>query len=213
MMGAFLYLSVTGAAGLVWANGPSREQSGQQAGESQEHQGHRMGEMQEHQKQGASRAAGKLSDEQIAQVLVTANTIDVNGGKMAQSRAKDAEVKAFARRMVQEHSSVNQKANELMKRLSMSPKPSAAATKMQAKAKATNARMKNLQGNEFDRAYIRNEIQFHENVLSAIDQTLDPNAKNQELKDLIGQVRPEVQAHLDEARRIEGRLGGTSSTG
>jgi putative membrane protein len=43
-------------------------------------------------------------------------------------------------------------------------------------------------------------------VLDAIDNTLIPNAKNEQLKDLITKVRPAIAAHLDHAKHIQSTL-------
>jgi putative membrane protein len=44
-------------------------------------------------------------------------------------------------------------------------------------------------------------------VLDAIDKTLVPNAKNEELKALIVKVRPAFVGHLEHAKQIQATLG------
>ena len=51
-------------------------------------------------------------------------------------------------------------------------------------------------GEAFDRAYIAHEVDMHQNLLNALDQTLIPNAQNAELKTLLQGGRAKVQAHL-----------------
>ena len=68
-------------------------------------------------------------------------------------------------------------------------------------------KLKGLKGAEFDKAYTDHEVAYHEQVLDAIDKTLVPNAKNEELKALIVKVRPAFVAHLDHAKTIQAKLG------
>jgi len=44
-------------------------------------------------------------------------------------------------------------------------------------------------------------------VLDAVDKTLIPNAKNEELKALIVKVRPAFVAHLDHAKMLQSKIG------
>ena len=63
-----------------------------------------------------------------------------------------------------------------------------------------------MQGAAFDKAYVDHEVAYHEQVLDAIDKTLVPNAKNEELKALIVKVRPAFVAHLEHAKMIQASL-------
>ena len=50
------------------------------------------------------------SDAQIASIVVTANQVDIDAGKLAESKGSNAEVKAFGKQMVTDHSGVNKQA-------------------------------------------------------------------------------------------------------
>ncbi|MGZ5232685.1 MAG: DUF4142 domain-containing protein, partial [Burkholderiales bacterium] len=67
-------------------------------------------------------------------------------------------------------------------------------------------RLKALKGAEFDKAYVDNEVTYHQSVLDALDKTLIPSAKNEELKSLLVKVRPAFVAHLDHAKHIQASL-------
>ncbi len=51
-------------------------------------------------------AAQAPDDAQIASILVTANTVDIDAGKLAESKSSDTDVKAFAQRMITDHTGV-----------------------------------------------------------------------------------------------------------
>lgn len=63
------------------------------------------------------------TDPQIADIVVVANQVDIDAGKLAQSRAQSDEVKAFAERMVTDHSGVNKSPVDLVTKLHVTPEP------------------------------------------------------------------------------------------
>jgi putative membrane protein len=64
-----------------------------------------------------------------------------------------------------------------------------------------------LKGAAVDKAYIDHEVAYHQAVLDAVDKTLIPNAKNEELKALLVKVRPAFVAHLEHAKQVQASLG------
>jgi len=73
-------------------------------------------------------------------------------------------------------------------------------------ARTPPKKLKALKGKEFDKAYVDNEVTYHQAVLDALDNTLIPNASNDELKSLLVKVRPAFVAHLDHAKHIQSTL-------
>ena len=66
-------------------------------------------------------SAQTINDAQIASIVVTANQVDIDAGKLAASRATNAEVKKFAQLMVTDHTGVNKSAIELVAKLKVTP--------------------------------------------------------------------------------------------
>lgn len=148
-----------------------------------------------------------LTDANIAAIVVGANTIDVEYGKIAQSRAMNAAVKRFAETMIADHTSVNEQAGKLAAKLNLTPVDNATSRTLAEQARQKRAQLRSLSGAAFDRAYIENEVAFHQTVLTAIDDALIPNAQNEELKALLVAVRPAIAAHLEHAKQIRDSLG------
>jgi len=151
-------------------------------------------------------AQGGPSDPQIAGIVVTANAIDVDAGKLAQSRTKNKEVSHFAQMMITDHTAVNQQAGALAKKLGVKPEDSDTSKALKAGAADNIKNLKGLKGAAFDKAYVDHEVVYHQAVLDAIDKTLIPSAQNAELKGLIVKVRPAIAAHLDHAKMVQGDL-------
>ena len=147
------------------------------------------------------------NDAQIAHIVVTANQVDIDAGKLAEKRAKSADVKAFARQMVTDHSAVNKQAKDLAARLKVKPEDNATSQGLKKGGDENVKKLKTLKGGAFDKAYVDQEVAYHQAVLDAIDKTLIPNAKNPELKALIEKVRPAIDGHLQHAKMIQSKLG------
>jgi putative membrane protein len=151
-------------------------------------------------------AQGGPSDPQIAGIVVAANQIDIDAGKIAKSRSKNKEVQNFAEQMITDHTAVNKQAVALANKLKVKPEESDTSKSLKDGAQKNEANLKKLQGAAFDKAYVDHEVAYHQAVLDAIDKTLIPSAKNEELKALITKVRPAIAAHLDHAKHIQGTL-------
>jgi len=146
------------------------------------------------------------TDPQIAHIVVTANQVDIDAGKLAESRGSNAEVKAFGKRMVTDHTGVNKEATALVKKLGVKPEDNPTSESLKKGGEDNLTHLKGLKGAAFDKAYIDHEVAYHEQVLDAVDKVLVPNAKNAELKALLVKVRPAFVAHLDHAKQIQGKL-------
>jgi hypothetical protein len=76
---------------------------------------------------GTGLPAQSVTDAQIASIVVTANQVDIDAGKLAEARATRDEVKAFARLMATDHTGVNKSATALAAKLELTPENNAAA--------------------------------------------------------------------------------------
>jgi putative membrane protein len=149
-----------------------------------------------------ARAAGP-NDAQIAAIVVAANTVDIDAGKLAQSKSTSKEVRAFAERMVADHTGVNQQAVALVRKLHVTPEDNATSKALREGGATTLAKLQGLSGDAFDKAYVDNEVAYHQTVLDALDKTLVPSASNADLKGLLVKVRPAFVAHLEHAKHIQ----------
>jgi len=151
-------------------------------------------------------AQGKPSDPQIAHIVVTANQIDIDAGKLAKSTSKNKEVQEFAQRMITDHGAVNKQAGALARKLGVKPEDNDTSKSLKKGASDNIASLKKLKDGAFDKAYIDHEVAYHQAVLDAVDKVLIPSAQNAELKDLIVKVRPAFVAHLEHAKHAQADL-------
>jgi putative membrane protein len=152
-------------------------------------------------------AQGGPTDPQIAAIVVTANQVDIDAGKLAKGKTHNKDVKAFAQQMITDHSAVNKQAVDLAGKLKVKPEANPTSEALKKGGDENIAKLKKLKGKEFDKEYVDHEVAYHQQVLDAIDKTLIPSAKNEELKNLIVKVRPAIAAHLEHAKHLQSELG------
>jgi len=150
-------------------------------------------------------AAGP-TDPQIAAIVVTANQVDIDAGKLAVSKSHSKDVKEFAQLMITDHSGVNKSAVELVTKLHVAPESNPTSQSLQKGGDDNLDALKKLSGSAFDRAYVDHEVAYHQAVIDAVDTTLIPSAQNAELKALLVKVRPAFVAHLEHAKTLQGKL-------
>lgn len=146
--------------------------------------------------------APAITDANIAAIVVTANTIDIQYADLALAKSQDAEVREFATMVKRDHQSVNEAAGALVARLGVTPEMNSVAFDLRDDAETKRLTLRDFEGAAFDSAYAANEVSYHTTVLGAIDNALIPSAQNAELKALLVAVRPAVAAHLEHAKEL-----------
>lgn len=156
---------------------------------------------------GKTAPAIELTEPQVVGILAAANDVDVAAGQQAESNASAAPVQAFGRQMIADHTALNGKGAELAAKLGLAAEESPTSKRIRDDGVKAYTLRSSLTGETFDKAYLDDEIAFHVAVLQTIDEALLPNARNPELQALITAARPQIAAHLEQARTLRKSLG------
>lgn len=159
-----------------------------------------------------AQSAPAPTDPQIVGIVVAANQIDIDHGKLALKKAKDPQVHDFAQQMITDHTAVLKSVNDLGAKLKVTPESSDTAKSLKSQAAETTKKLNRLKGKAFDKAYIDSEVAYHKAVIDAVSKVLIPNAQNAELKKALEDTAPAFQGHLEHAEKIQSALGGSSTT-
>jgi putative membrane protein len=146
------------------------------------------------------------NDGNIAAMLLAANNTDISYAKLVPGRSLSPAVQDFARRMLVDHGAVNTAMNELISRTKLLPEENTASLDFRDESTTKRDRMRELEGRQFDSAYIANEIDYHSRLLATLDNTLIPRASDAQLRQVLVSVRPAVAAHLTHAQRVQAGL-------
>lgn len=147
-----------------------------------------------------------ITDGSIAGVVIAANLIDIENAQLAQSTSRNDAVRTFATQMLTDHAMVNAKTHALAEKIGVTVHTSDVSRSLTADANSKRNDMKNLSGEMFDKAYIDNEVEYHQAVIDMIDGNLAPRAQNAELRGLLESVRPSFVAHLNHAKTVQAAL-------
>lgn len=145
----------------------------------------------------------KLSDAEVAHVAVVANQIDIAYADIAKEKSKEADILKFAETMKNDHNAVINQASALVKKLNVTPKENSVSQKLLADAEQTKKSLRSKSGKAFSKAYIDNEVAYHQAVIGAVEGLLIPEAENAELKALLQNVVPALKTHLEHAQMVQ----------
>lgn len=146
-----------------------------------------------------------LDDPTIVAIFDAANTADMETGALAAERARSQEVREYGAMLARDHKAVRQLGRDLAAKLGVTPTPPAdsAGAKAHATAMAT---LRATSDDGFDRAFLQHEVAFHQGVIDAINSTLLPAIRNEELKALVVKVAPAFEAHRLAAQHLDEKL-------
>jgi putative membrane protein len=139
-------------------------------------------------------------DRAFMPAMANANLAEVDLGNLAAQRSTDAEVKAFAQRMVSEHTLSQNELNTLAsnKQVTLPAVPD-------SMHQALRQQLSQLSGRAFDSTYIHSQVRDHQATLSLINTEIS-SGQDVDVKSYATKNKPHVQMHLDQAQGIATRF-------
>lgn len=125
---------------------------------------------------------------------------EVQMGNLAVEKAATPEVKAFARRMVADHSAANGELSQLA-----TAKGLALPTELDAPHKGGLDHLSALSGAEFDRAYMRHMVEDHQATVADFEKA-STSATDSDLKGWASKTLPVLQEHLKLAQEAAAKV-------
>ena len=159
-------------------------------------------------------AAGRLggrgfSNAELLGFINAYNDAEIEIGEMAQPKATDAQVRAFAQRIVGEHRALKTEVTSTAQRLNLSATaPEDDEDVREEHEEGMRALRDQARGREFDQRFIEHEIAMHKRVLDEIEDALEGN-RNTEIRPLLEQARTGIRAHLTAAEALDKKFDAT----
>ena len=125
---------------------------------------------------------------------------EVRLGRLAQERASNAEVRAFAATMVEKHTIAGSDLKRVANRHNITEEP------RKDSDNEPFEKLSKLSGIEFDRAYLEMMIDEHEDAVKALEDKAGDNDEHADVKDWASKALPGVKQHLEQARNLRDRL-------
>ena len=146
-----------------------------------------------------------IDDPTIVAIFDAANTYDIETGALAEKKTKNHDIHEFAEMLQRDHKAVRQQGRDLAASLKVTPTPPTDFAHAKAHTDAMT-KLRSLSGVAFDRAFLQNEVDFHNAVINAVTTTLLPATQNAQLKELETKVAPAFVAHRDRAQALLNNL-------
>ena len=140
------------------------------------------------------------SDQDFVMKAAQGGLAEVAMGATGLQKAANADVKAFAQRMVTDHGNANSELTQLA-----ATKGVTLPTDIGAEHKAAADHLGTLSGAEFDKAYMMHMVDDHEKDVKEFE-TAAQSAQDPELKAWAAKTLPTLQDHLKMAKETQAKL-------
>ena len=139
------------------------------------------------------------SGQEFADRLARSDAFEIAAAKLAATNAQSAQVKAFARTMIDAHTASSEKVKKAAGAAQPAITPNATLTKEQEE---DLAKLKALKGARFDEEYIDERVDAHEDALDLL-RKYAADGTVPSLKTAAGEIAPIVEKHLADARSLD----------
>jgi putative membrane protein len=151
---------------------------------------------------GASKmsSAKSSADTKFAREAAVGGMAEVALGKVAISKASNDAVKQFGQRMIDDHGKAGDELKSIAAKHNL-----AIPDELDAKHKAMVDKYSGMSGAAFDRAYMRDMVQDHEQDIAEFQKEAN-SGSNADLKNWAGTTLPTLQEHLRKAKEAQNAL-------
>ena len=137
------------------------------------------------------------ADQKIVMDMARANMAEIEAGKIALNKSQSAEVKAFAQRMINDHTKALADVTNLAQNKGVT-----LPTEVDAKHKAMATKLNKLEGDAFDREYMKQAGVADHTKVHAMLKKDSTRAKDPDVKALAAKMMPAVEEHLTSAKSM-----------
>jgi putative membrane protein len=154
----------------------------------------------ENAKPAAGKNGSKKMDDTFAKKAAAGGMVEVEMGKLAADKATNDDVKAFGKRMVDDHTKAGEQLKQVAKQENIQ-----LPTELSAKDKAEKDRLSKLSGDAFDRAYINHMVMDHKKDVADFQKEAN-NGQDDAIKNFAQQTLPTLQDHLKQAEDAQAKV-------
>ncbi len=139
-------------------------------------------------------------DKEFVSKAGMAGLAEVQMGNLALQKASSADVKAFAQRMVTDHSKANAELAQFA-----TTKGLALPTELEGDPEKAMEHLTSLSGADFDKAYMDHMVADHEKAVADFEKA-STSATDADLKAWAGKTLPTLKEHFQLAKDVRGKV-------
>lgn len=141
------------------------------------------------------------TDEQFMMKAAQGTMAEIEAARLAQEKASSSEIKEFARKLEQDHS----KASDQLKQLAEQKNVQLPAD--MGKHKEQVDKIRNLSGDQFDKAYMKMQVSHHKKDVSEFQKHTN-RSMDSDVRTFASNTLPTLQEHLRQAQELQGSTRG-----
>ncbi len=151
--------------------------------------------------QSANRINQPASPAAFLRAMDQTNLAEIEFGKMAQQKGNDSAVRDFGKRMVDDHTRLNDQVKQVASQTNTPLPTSPSAADMQQIQS-----LQGLSGKAFDRAYMDYMLSDHRADIKKVQREAEWSS-DPAVKDLASQTLPVLENHIRLAENVSGQIG------
>jgi putative membrane protein len=123
---------------------------------------------------------------------------EINAAQVALVESQSDEVRAFAKRMIEDHTQTGAALRRALQASGMTPPPPS----LGGDGQHFLASLQSLSGSEFDKAYLRQQVLAHKQAL-VVEQAYAAAGRDGDVRTAAQAAVPLIERHLEMARRLQ----------
>jgi putative membrane protein len=156
---------------------------------------------------GATASKSSAASAMLSQLEV-ANTAEIKDGELALKHSRNQSIREFAQRLVKDHRQSREEGRKLAKNLKVDlSQVAGGATESQS---AAAGELAGKSGKDFDRAFVDQQVQAHQQNIDKIQSQMLPQAQDAQLKAYLQKTVTVMQGHLASAKVLQNDLKNAS---
>lgn len=153
----------------------------------------------------AAKAQSTDQDKQFVMMASLSDYTEITFSQLALQKASDPKVKAFAQKMVTDHTTLEQEMKPVAEKLGVTP-----ATALDSQHQQMYDQLNQMSGAQFDKQYMSGMDADHHKALDAF-KTEESSTTDKQLKAIVKKGEKVIAQHTAMADKLSGKLGGTST--
>jgi putative membrane protein len=153
-----------------------------------------------------SHGGASSGDAKFVEHVARDGKAEVDLGRLAEQKTQNPEVKALARRLVDDHTKANQQLTQIAQQEGVQLPAGAGKSKSKQSAK-----LKKLNGDAFDKAFVKQIVEDHQKDIKYFRKEQN-SLKDAQLKSFAQQTLPVLQKHLQMAEQTAQATGASGSS-
>jgi putative membrane protein len=141
-------------------------------------------------------SAGVLEDKAFVRKALQGGMTEVQLGQLALQKSSNDDVKQFAQKMVDDHTKLGDQMKQVAQQMNVKAPDSPSS-----KDKSTMAKLQTLNGDDFDKAYIKDMVKDHQQDAKDFKQEAQ-STTNPALKSVVVQGQQVIDEHLQMIQQI-----------